>query len=336
MLLYELTQYPVKGVKSTQKGPLVIPEDMQEIEEANLSGQLSKRNNLDIFIQKLQNKQPFVPVGATEATILLKPDPETIELLRQGQIPQKFAGEDGKMYSLTALQKTAEFGGRQAGFSTRDEDAALSSVNAQFAELKGTADAVKITIGDKTVSVAGFASTPGTPKSDFHAYDASGKEVAWISHKKGVPGTAKDFQQYGGLSDRELAAVYKEMPAAKEEINAFAKAIKERTIDGAMPRNMTLARKIQNGRLRGIAVYGNAFGGERGQQNVDLIMQGDPVFDGNKLTGTGPTHSNGERLEDAYEPIMMVRYSSDRNNFGIKGARMSISPQGSRKITEFI
>ena len=101
MLLYELTQYPVKGVKSTQQGPLVIPEDMQEIEEANLSGQLSKRNNLDIFIQKLQNKQPFVAVGATEATILLKPDPETIELLRQGQIPQKFAGEDGKMYSLT-------------------------------------------------------------------------------------------------------------------------------------------------------------------------------------------------------------------------------------------
>ncbi len=36
MLLNELTQSPVKGAKTAQQGPLVIPEDMQEVEENTL------------------------------------------------------------------------------------------------------------------------------------------------------------------------------------------------------------------------------------------------------------------------------------------------------------
>ena len=71
MLLNELTQSPVKGVKSTQQGPLVIPEDMQEVEEATLSpAQLNKRNNLQVFIQKLANKEPFVGTGQFPCNII--------------------------------------------------------------------------------------------------------------------------------------------------------------------------------------------------------------------------------------------------------------------------
>ena len=51
MLLNELTQYPVKGVKSTQQGPLVIPEDMQEIEE----NALIVEGPADDIIPELQN-----------------------------------------------------------------------------------------------------------------------------------------------------------------------------------------------------------------------------------------------------------------------------------------
>jgi len=193
---------------------------------------------------------------------------------------------------------------------------------------------VELVIGDKKVNVAKFVSTPGTPKSDFHAVDASGNEVAWLSHKKGSK--AKDFGQWGGMSDREMKAVYKNMPEAKEEILKFAKDVIDKYPDGAIPRATTLARKISNGKLRGIAIYGNGFGGKRGPQNVDLVLQGDPVFKGNRLVATGSAHSNGERLEDTFEPVLMAMYKGDRDNFGVKGARFSIYPAGGRKISEWI
>ena len=157
---------------------------------------------------------------------------------------------------------------------------------------------VNLVIGDKTVPVAKFVSTPGTPKSDFHAVDAKGNEVAWVSHKKGSK--AKDFGQWGGMSDREMKVVYANMPEAKEEILQFAKDVIAMT-GGEIPRATTYARKIKNGKLRGISIYGNAFGGERGQQNVDLILQGEPKFDGNRLVATGSAHTNGERLEDEFD-----------------------------------
>ena len=204
----------------------------------------------------------------------------------------------------------------------------------KLAKMKGDAPEIELVIGDKKVKVAKFISTRGTPKSDFHAVDASGNEVAWLSHKKGSK--AKDFGQWGGMSDREMKVVYANMPEAKEEILKFAKDVIDRYPDGAIPRATTLARKISNGKLRGISIYGNGFGGERGIQNVDLVLQGDPVFKGNKLVATGSAHTNGERIEGEFEPVLMAMYKGDRDNFGVKGARFSIYPAGGRKISEWI
>ena len=67
-------------------------------------------------------------------------------------------------------------------------------------------------------------------------------------------------------------------------------------------------------------------GRKAGPQNVDLVLQGDPQFDGNRLVATGSAHANKERLEGDFEPLM-ARYSSDRNNFGIKGARVGVYPR---------
>ena len=98
--------------------------------------------------------------------------------------------------------------------------------NEMFAKMKGNRPELEIQIGDRTVSVSQFVTTPGPPKSDFHAVDANGNAVAWISHKKGSKAT--DFGQWGGMSDREMKQVYASFPEAKEEILAFARDVRSR------------------------------------------------------------------------------------------------------------
>ena len=308
-----------------------------EIQEASLTPKdlLKQNTRLQNFIKKYEAGQPFVVKGEDNPRLKLEVEPEVLERLKRGELAGlKFKTTDNKVVSFSNLEKTGEFGGKGAGFSTRDEDAALGSINEQLAKMKGDAPEIELVIGDKKVKVAKFISTPGTPKSDFHAVDASGNEVAWLSHKKGSK--AKDFGQWGGMSDREMKIVYANMPEAKEEILKFAKDVIDKYPDGAIPRATTLARKISNGKLRGISIYGNGFGGERGIQNVDLVLQGDPVFKGNKLVATGSAHTNGERIEGEFEPVLMAMYKGDRDNFGVKGARFSIYPAGGRKISEWI
>lgn len=295
---------------------------------------LKDRQRLANFIKKYETGQPFVAVGGDAPTIKLKKDDEVLKDLKQGVFPASFETIDGKIVRLSGLEKTSEFGGKGSGFSTRDEDAALGSINQMFAKLKGNKSEIPLVIGNRTVNVAKFVTTRGTPKSDFHAVDASGNEVAWISHKKGSK--AKDFGQWGGVSDKELSIVYKHSPEIKDEVDSFVQAIRKLSPNEEFPKGTTFARKLKDGRLRGIAIYGVGWGGKPGPQNVDLVLQGDPQFDGNRLTATGSAHANKERLEGDFEPVLMARYSSDRNNFGIKGARVGVYPAGGRKVTKYI
>ena len=327
MLLNELT-YPVKGTKSVQQGPAVIPEDMQDLQELTLApAQLRKRNNLDVFIQKLANKEPFVLAGQTEPTLILEPDPEALEQLRQGIIPTTYTGEDGKLYRLSQLEKTTEFGGKGTGFGTRIEDAELASLQAQLADLKGDNPTIPLVVGDRTVEVADVVTTPGTPKSDFHFVDAQGESVAWVSHKDGA--RAQDFGQWGGMSDREMLPVYNANPQIKQEVLQFIKDIKA-IVGEEMPRATTIARPASE-LFQLISIYGNGYGGVRGAQNVDVVLQG-PVTISNGQLVAPIMHSNGDPMKGAYEPAMMAMYKGDRSNFGIAGSRFSMYPIGGRKV----
>lgn len=295
---------------------------------------LNNPSRLQALIAKIEKGEPFVLAGQDTPSVVLKKDPEVLDNLKKGIIPNTFELEDGRTVRLSGLEKTAEFGGKGAGFSTRDEDAALAQINDMIEQMKQGKSEIPLVIGNRTVNVAKFVTTGGTPKSDFHAVDASGNEVAWISHKKGSK--AKDFGQWGGVSDKELSIVYKHSPEIKDEVDSFVQAIRKLSPNEEYPKGSTFARKLKDGRLRGIAIYGVGWGGKPGPQNVDLVLQGDPQFDGNRLVATGSAHANKERLEGDFEPVLMARYSGDRNNFGIKGARVGVYPAGGRKITKWI
>lgn len=288
----------------------------------------------EVFIKMIKDKTPFELANGSKVFLLMPQN--GAKILRSGTNDDlkelRFADAKGNIYKITDIVKTKEFGGRGAGSGTAKEDAALSSLRKQIAAAKkadGTAT-LKISIGSKTYDVFDAVTTPGTPKSDFHLIDMEGKEVVWISHKDGR--TAKDFQQWGGMSQSKEPDIYRHA-----EVQKFIKDMLKRYPQG-LPKATTIARKIKDQKLKNLSVYGNRFGGGFGQQNVTITLQGDIQLSksGNKYKITAyHTHLNGERLLGDYDPVFMAIYKGDRSDFGIAGTRVVIAPVGCRKITEF-
>lgn len=214
---------------------------------------------------------------------------------------------------------------------TAKEDAQLISLQKQIQDELETSGMIElpIKIGHKIYNVAGAATTPGTPKSDFHLLDKNGKEVVWISHKDGS--TAKDFQQWGGMSPRVEPKI-----ANHPESKKFVEDV--RTMFGdKMPRATTVSRLIKDVKLANLSVFGNQYGKAFGRQNTTMVLQG-PVKlkkKGNEyIITSNHTIINGDEITGGYKPAFMAIYKGDRDDFGIKGARFAIQPIASRKSKE--
>ena len=319
--------------------------------EAGLStkGLMDNPDRLEKFIARMDRSDgkggKFLTIDGS--TVVIDNVPEIVNNLRNGEWHTKGKGrqsiafpinnswskviknDDGTIEDdseveyilLSKLQKTKEFGSSE-GVATKAEDWALNHLNKTFTELKGDKKEIPVVIGDRTVQVSEFISTPkscsGDCKSDWSAVDANGNDVAWISHKKienskkGKEGHSHgaDFHGWGGMSDKVMKDVYNDIPEIKQEILDFAKdVLKAYPTDGEkskLPKGVWLFRKIKTGILRGISVYGPEFRGKdsaRGLQNVDLILQGTPSFNGNTLVAD-IHHSNGDRAEGGYEPYL--------------------------------
>lgn len=300
---------------------------------ANLSAKEIRKYDYrpEVFIKKIKTGSPFEITGGKKVTLIAPKNYEKI--LRSGNANQlnelRFAAKNGSAYKLSDFVKTPEFGGKGEGASTAKEDAALMSLQDQIkaAKKKEGSATINIRIGTKVYKVADAASTPGTPKSDFHLLDNNGQEIAWISHKDGSE--PKDFQQWGGMTESGEREIYNH-----PETQKFIKDMQKLYPDG-LPPATTVARKIKSSKLKNMAVYGNEYGGEYSRQNVTLMLQGSV-----KLTKSGTsysitathTHLNGEDMTGGYEPVFMAIYKGDRSNFGLKGTRVGISPLASRKI----
>jgi len=287
---------------------------------------------VEIFIRKYEGEEPFTLISGKKVKLIPNKDILT-NLKKRNQTllgREKLIDVDGNTYSFGSLQKTKEFGGKGKGAGTAKEDAELKSLQKQIAELKkkNASAIVKIKVGTKVYDVSDAETTPRQPKSDFHLIDVDGKEIVWISHKDGR--TPKDFQQWGGMTERGIEG--------STEVQDFIKTVHEK-FGSQIPRATTVARKIKNTNLKNKSVYGINYGSQLGQQNVSIVIQG-PV----KLEKKGRhyefvsnhIHFNGDRITGGFEPVLMAAYKGDRNQFGVKGARFTIQPIESRKVTEFI
>lgn len=290
-----------------------------------------------IIVKKLKNKEPFEL--STGQKVVFVVNKNIISILSKEPLSSvglntiRFLSEDGDEYKLSDLKKNAEFGGKGERSTVAKEDAALNSLNEQITQIKNTIKSpyVPIKVKNKIYEIDYAESTPGTPKSDFHLVDMEGKEVVWISHKDGR--TAKDFQQWGGISQRSEPTVF-----SHPETQKFINDLKKQYKDG-LPPATTLYRKIKDKKLKMLSVYGNEYGGNTSRQNVSVLLQGPIklVKSGNAYTfESNHVHYNGDSVDgDGFDPVLMAIYKGDRSDAGVKGTRIVISPVGGRKGTEY-
>ena len=307
--------------------------------------ELRKRNNFTIFRDRIKTNGKFTISEGNGQKI---------------QITQKFAYEFDTLQDLerfkdnrgTILLPTGVTGSgvvrlsqlyKDSAFVTRTqnttakEDIQIRSVREQLEVIKEKigSDFVKLRVGNNTYEVTEVEKTPGfpEPKSDMNFIGRNGVRFGFCSLKSGV--TARSIQQWGGTSVR-----FEPIIAADPEVQAFVKTAKE-MFPTEIPQGTTVARKISNQKLKMQGIYGSGYGGSFGINNVDVVMQGTARINSispteYKITGSAMTHNNGSTLPPEYEPVLMAIYKGERNNYGIKNARLVISAIGGRRITQMV
>tara|TARA_R100000008_G_scaffold46051_2_gene27120 strand:+ start:13211 stop:14218 length:1008 start_codon:yes stop_codon:yes gene_type:complete len=178
--------------------------------------------------------------------------------------------------------------------------------------------------------IVGARKIGGTPKADLALFDSRGNPVFWISHKKA--GDAFAFQQYSGISAQSGASIYQH-----PECQRFMKSVSQYIEEDKL--SVPLWSEIKDSTLRRMAIYGPdvLFGSKFGQNNIQMIGQGDPVLqpineDVFSLSFSSHVSTNEDvsGLGGDYEPVFVATYRAGRG-FTVggktyKGARLGIAP----------
>lgn len=302
--------------------------------------ELQKRNNFNIFINRIKFEKPFKLNDMNGAEVILNKEyskilnsVNSLDKLKSGQAIL-LETKSGDSVRLTQLYKDSEFSGRTQA-TTAKEDAEVISLNKQLDKIKDSlgTDKVPVKVGNTVYNVTLCESTPGTPKCDFHFLGPNGY-VGHISHKAGAG--PRGFQQWAGTSQRVEPTIF-----AHPETQAFIDTLKAMYPNG-MPSGTTVGRKIVDAKLKNLAVYGKDYSknGKKGENNVDTTVQGNLklVKRGNNYVLTASSHENknGSLVSGSYDPIFLGVYKGDRSDHGIKGARITINPIGGRSVKQWV
>ena len=169
------------------------------------------QNRVIAFIDKVKKGEVFATVNNGEV-IIPKDQLNLVEFFMTVDNGYPKSGTStpvktnkGELTIPKDFLKTGEFGGRGAGSGTSAETMAMNyfndNLNNKLTQLKRSF--LNLSINGRTVQCAAMVKTEGKyqgrePKSDMTIVDHKGNPVAFISHKAGR--SAKDYQQYGGLS----------------------------------------------------------------------------------------------------------------------------------------
>lgn len=287
----------------------------------------------NIFLEKYKNSEVFELEGGVKVTFVK--DKSIIAAVSSNKSTGnlRLLTTTGDNIKFNQLAKNAEFGGKGAESGTVKEDQQLNSLVKQIDEAKANESSatLKVKVGSKIFDVYRADSTNGTPKSDFHLEDINNEEIVWISHKDGS--TAKHFQQWGGISEKKEPLIFNH-----PETQKFITDLKKKFLNG-LPPATTLYRHISDKRLKMLAVYGNQFGGQEGQQNVSILLQGEVKLKKQSkhyIISATHVHYNGDSVDsNGYEPVLMAIFKGDRSDAGVKGTRIVISPILGRNGIEF-
>lgn len=197
--------------------------------------------------------------------------------------------------------------------SYSEELRVIKKINQSIQELGGGVP-VKLKFGNKVYdNIAGFVGGISGKKADFVIVDYDGEEKCYISHKKGD--TAKDFQQYGGIS-RNVAGntIYNHPEVKRFREDLVNGEWKSKVLDERG--KSRIFRKIKSNSLKKKSVFGKKYGSRHGHDNVNYFVQGDPTITkrSNMIVISFPKMVMNGRLSGLrgeYTPVLGARKSSE-------------------------
>lgn len=229
----------------------------------------------------------------------------------------------------------------------------INTFNKELDEIvtKNNLTGLELQIGNKTFSnVVGVNKVAGTVKADLAFVSLQGGklvEVAWCSHKMGSYAT--DFGQWGGTTHFSKGTF--------NQLDEFVEYMKQvvgvdKLYDLSKMGPTTMAMDIDDVNLEMQSVYGKFYGRALGPSNCTAVLQGDPsitkIGSKYKLTMSSHLYNNGDRMTGQYQPVLMLikKAASEkisdptapgvRSDYGIRGARIVVSPKGGRNITHIV
>lgn len=296
------------------------------------------QNRVLAFISKVKGGDVFSTVDKGEVTIS-KSELKHVEFFMTVDNGYPKSGSStvvktnkGELTIPKDFLKTGEFGGRGAGSGTSAETQAMNyfndNLNDKLTQLKRSY--INLRINGRTVKCAAMVKTEGKyqgrePKSDMTIVDHTGKPVAYISHKAGR--SAKDYQQYGGLS-------YAQYQNNKDIQNFMDDVIA--ASGGQLSTGQSFYRPIQDNKLIREAMYGPEY-----SRRLPTISNVDEFHLGNMdLRGAsrGPytiesVHkgTNGEIPKGEFQAVFFARFQGSRGDARAGGrvlgkARVGIFP----------
>lgn len=271
---------------------------------------------LELFLKKYENGEPFTLLDGSFITFTF--DESTYNSIQSKNLTKLTFESGGNTYRFSNIAKTEEFGGGSNNLTR--ENTQIEKLSERIKSL----GSIDVQFKDVTYSVVDCVSTDGTPKSDFHFISENGDPCLWVSHKHGTDAT--HFQQWGGMSQRREPDVH-----AHEEVQAFIEDVKTKYPEG-LPNKTSLFRRIKDPQLQMMSVYGNGYGSDYGEQNVNFVVQGDVEIKDTNVCAYR-MHTNGEELKYSFEPVLSAVFKGDRSDAGIKNTRLGIIPLGSRTMT---
>lgn len=222
------------------------------------------------------------------------------------------------------------------------EKVVLKKINSKIGEI---GKPVILKINNKIYqNVIGLCVPKGNPKADFIIINKDAKQIGYISYKNGR--TAKDFQQYGGMSSKGEPKIYEQREVQKF-INELTTNKTKQELEESLKKDInqnalysSAYKEIQTSKLKNMAVFGSDWvrsGSKKGINNVDCITQGEVKIkydESNNILEVEfekfVKNGNIDDLDkDGYMPVLAItKRGKDRKFEGISGYRGGIYPIG--------